>query len=347
MLHKDAVAAVYDRWQLRTAGARTRRRPEGTMAQIVLIHGINQQQKSADMLESEWVPCLAGGVRTAGFSDVADRIRGDAAKPASIETRMAFYGNLFLTPGQQGDDPGEYTAEESEFAEALAVEWLKHAAERATKSKVREVSGRELTYVTRQMGAEQGAGSVVRSAIGSLAKISWFAPFGMGFAERFISRALAQVTRYLTKEEIRSAALGSVFKLIGPETEVLIGHSLGSVIAYEAAHLMKQPVPLLVTLGSPLGLQTIVYQRLRPQPPAFPPNVRWWVNVADRDDFIATEPDLKGLFGVGVPVDAVFEPGYTVDNGAKPHNCDFYLGKAQVGSPVGEIFRSTVAVSLA
>jgi hypothetical protein len=75
------------------------------------------------------------------------------------------------------------------------VEWLKHVAKRATKEKVRETGGRELAYVTEQMGAEQGAGSVVRSAIASLAKISWLAPFGMGFAERFVNRSLAQVTR--------------------------------------------------------------------------------------------------------------------------------------------------------
>ena len=62
------------------------------MAEIVLVHGIDQQQKSADMLESEWVPSLAGGVRTAGFPDVADRIWRDAGNPGSIETRMAFYG---------------------------------------------------------------------------------------------------------------------------------------------------------------------------------------------------------------------------------------------------------------
>jgi hypothetical protein len=249
---------------------------------------------------------------------------------------MAFYGNLFLTPGQQGDDPGEFSAEEAEFAEALAIEWLRHVAERATKAKTRQTGGRELAYITYEMGTEQGPGKYVRSAVRSLAKVSWFAPYGMGFAERFVNRSLAQVTRYLTEEEIRSAALGSVFQLIGPETKVLIGHSLGSVVAYEAAHRMTQPLPLLLTLGSPLGLQTIVYQRLQPRPPGFPPKVRRWVNIADRDDFIAAEPDLKGLFGAGVPAGAVFEGGYTVDNGASPHNSDFYLGKAQVGRPVGE-----------
>ena len=38
------------------------------MATIVLVHGIAQEQKSADTLEEEWLPDLAGGVRAAGFS---------------------------------------------------------------------------------------------------------------------------------------------------------------------------------------------------------------------------------------------------------------------------------------
>jgi hypothetical protein len=311
------------------------------MAEIVLVHGIDQQQKSADKLESQWLPALAGGVRVAGFPDIADRIWRDAGKPESIETRMAFYGSLFLTPDQQGDDPGDFTPQEAELAEELGREWLEHAAARATKEKVRATGGRELAYVTQQMGTEQGVGFAVRSAIGSLAKISWFAPFGMAFAERFVKRALAQVTRYLTNDVVRSAALDSVLKLIGAETKVMIGHSLGSVVAYEAAHIIKQPVPLLITLGSPLGLQTIVYQRLRPQPPCFPPNVQRWVNVADRDDFIAAAPELGGLFSAGMPAGATFDGGYTVDNGAEPHNADFYLGKAEVGRPVGKALGGT------
>lgn len=75
------------------------------MAVIVLVHGIDQQQKSADKLESEWLPALAGGVRTAGFPNIADRLWRAAGTPGGIETRMAFYGNLFLAPGQQGNEP--------------------------------------------------------------------------------------------------------------------------------------------------------------------------------------------------------------------------------------------------
>jgi hypothetical protein len=173
------------------------------------------------------------------------------------------------------------------------MEWLRNAAGRATKEKIRQTGARELNFVTHEMGAEQGTGKYVRSAAQSLAKISWFAPYGMGFAERFVNRSLSQVTRYLTHEDRRAAALKSVFGLIGPETKVVIGHSLGSVVAYEAAHRMSEPLPLLLTLGSPLGLQTIIYQRLRPQPPAFPAKVKRWVNIADQDDFIAAEPNTR------------------------------------------------------
>jgi len=265
------------------------------MAQIILVHGIDQRQKTADGLENEWLPALAGGVRVAGFPELADRIWRDRAKPDGINARMAFYGHLFLRPGQQGDDPGELPPGEKELAEALALEWLRHAAARATKEKTRQTGARELAFVTNQMGAEQGTGKYVRSAAKSLAKISWFAPYGMGFAERFVNRALAQVTRYLTQEDIRAAALKSVADLIGPETKIIIGHSLVSVVAYEATHFLREPLPLLVTLGSPLNLHTIIYQRLRPQPPVFPPKVQRWVNIADQKRSCCRRAKSKGF----------------------------------------------------
>lgn len=306
------------------------------MAEIILVHGIDQQQKSADLLESHWLPALAGGIRVAGYPTLADRIWRQDSALGNIETRMAFYGDVFLKPGQQGDDPGDFSAEETEFAEILATEWLQHIAERASKGSLRDAGSRELAYVTGGMGDEQGCGAAKRSAIASLARIPWFAPYGMGLAQRFVNRALIQVTRYFTDEAIRSVALDSVVKLIGPETKIIIGHSLGSIVAYEAAHLMTQPLSLLLTLGSPLGLQTIVYQRLRPQPPCFPPNIRLWTNIADREDFIAAEPDLKGLFGTPLQATSTFK-NYVVDNGAAPHKADSYLSKTQVGEAVGRV----------
>ena len=145
----------------------------------------------------------------------------------------------------------------------------------------------------------------------------------MAFAEKFVRRSLAQVTRYLTDDAIRAAAQKAVLDLIDPDTKIVISHSLGTVVAYEAVHHLDRPLPLLVTLGSPLGLDTIIYPRLCPQPPTFPVQVRRWVNVADTDDFIAAEPDLAALFSAGIPEGATFEGGYTVDNGAQPHSGTF------------------------
>jgi hypothetical protein len=307
------------------------------MATIVLVHGIAQQQYGADVLENQWLPALASGVRTAGFGPLADRLWRDRASPEGIEARMAFYGQLFLRPDQQGDAPVDLTPEEERLAEALGEEWLTRGAERSSNLRVNQAASRELAYLHGQVGTqEQGARALIRHVLSSVARLPWFARVGMAFAERFVNRTLQQVTRYLTDDTVRAAALAAVEALVDAETQIVIGHSLGSVIAYEAVHRLTHPLPVLLTLGSPLGLNTIIVQHLRPQPPGFPPLVRRWVNVADRDDLIAAEPDLAPLFSPGLPVGALFESGYTVENGAEPHRADFYLTKVQVGKPVGE-----------
>jgi hypothetical protein len=239
-----------------------------------------------------------------------------------------------------GIDPGELTDEQQTLAEQLAHAWLQRAAADASDPRQRAEAALELARLDTAVPAEVlGTGAALRSATAALAHIRWFAPFGMALAERFVNRALAQVTSYLTDDQVRSYALDQVARLIDPDTLVLVGHSLGSVVAYEAAHQLAQPLPLLVTLGSPLGLRTIVYERLRPHPPGFPQQVRQWVNVADRDDLVAAAPDLTPLFSAHQPATARFEGGWTVDTGAEPHTATFYLNKAQVGRPIGEALR--------
>jgi hypothetical protein len=311
------------------------------MATIVLIHGIAQEQKSADTLEEEWLPDLAGGVRTAGFPEIADRLYRLRSGPGGIDTRMAFYGDLFLKGGQQGLEPEEFSGPEQALAEQLAMEWTARAASRSTDEKGRRAASQELAQLQQTAAEEQGARAAARSAVNSLARIRWFAPFGMGFATRFVMRSLTQVTRYLTDDALHEQVLARVHALLTPGTRVLIGHSLGSVVAFEAAQELGHPLPLLITMGCPLGLHTVVYERVRPQPPRFPPPVHHWVNIADRNDIVAAEPNLTPLFASTAPPGAVLEGGYTVENGAKPHQADFYLTKAQVGRPVGALLSST------
>ncbi|MEU1803350.1 SAV_2336 N-terminal domain-related protein [Streptomyces sp. NPDC019937] len=87
--------------------------------------------------------------------------------------------------------------------------------------------------------------------------------------------------------------------------DVVIAHSLGALVAYEALWDRPDlPVGLLVTLGAPLGLDA-VFDRLEPAPAdgrgRRPPGVRRWVNLAGTDDPLAVPRDLTERFG-GVSV---------------------------------------------
>ncbi|SCF94249.1 hypothetical protein GA0115254_126580 [Streptomyces sp. Ncost-T10-10d] len=159
---------------------------------------------------------------------------------------------------------------------------------------------------------------------------------------------LKQVRRYLLDDDLRTAARERVQEQIGPDTHVLIGHSLGSVIAYEALCAMPEhPVKALVTLGSPLGMR-MVFDRLLPRPGDWPgrpllsdrtdrpgpgpdPAPRW-TNVVDAGDVVAVVKDLSLLFGPSLE-------GKVVHNGSHAHEATAYLTAAPTGSAVGEGLR--------
>jgi hypothetical protein len=308
------------------------------MAAIILVHGIDNEQLTADGVEAEWLPALAGGVRLTGRTDLADRLWPPRSRPDAIESRSAYFGDLFRAPNQQGGgfDLRGLTPEQATFAEGLALEWLERIAERALSSSADGAQAQFALDLAR--GSErveaQGIGNVKRQVLKTLARNSWFGQVGMTFAERFVVTALIQVTRYLSDELIRALAQQRVLDLVGDDTRVIIGHSLGSVVAYECAHRLAQSVPLLMTLGSPLGLRTIVTDRLRP-PPSFPPMVGRWVNVADHDDVVAAELHLHPLFAFDLPTASRFE-GILVDNGSAPHSAVHYLGKIAVGRAISQ-----------
>lgn len=100
-----------------------------------------------------------------------------------------------------------------------------------------------------------------------------------------------------------------------------------------------------MTLGSPLGLSTIIYDRILPQPPVYPEGVHRWVNIADRNDLVAAEPDLARLFPItktaGATMNGEWLADRTVDNGAGPHEGEYYLRKRKVGIPIAKALAGT------
>ena len=311
------------------------------MADIVLVHGIAQEQRSADDLEAEWLPSLAGGLRNAGHPHLADRVHREAnATPSAVSVRMAFYGALFLAPDRQGPDAGELTPEQQRLADELAVGWLTNATH-STHPRDAAEAERDLRALRADPRDAQGPRAAVGRSIAALDRLPWLTRGGLATLG-LTSRTLAQVTNYLTDERVRGDALNQVHEHLTRDTRAVIGHSLGSVVAYEAVRSLpsEPPLPLLITLGSPLGMSS-VNRRLR-QPPGYPLALRRWVNLADRDDIVAARPDLLTLFDSDRSTTARFDSTYTVDNGAEPHRAGFYLTKPSCGQALAEALQPGV-----
>jgi hypothetical protein len=250
---------------------------------------------------------------------------------------MAYYADLFRRADQQGSaaDLAEFhTSGQQRVLDDLLAELVANAAARAHDPNDQREAEQARHVLRGDVSDAQGLGALARPLLNALLRIGPFARLGHAVAERFLVAALRQVTLYLTDPEIRQTAQQRVLALVDADTKVIIAHSLGTVVAFEALHRVDQPVPLLITLGSPLGMRTLIHGRLRPQPTSVPPTAKRWVNIADRDDLVASTLDLTPLFAGG---DGVLENHSTVDNGSKPHEATYYLGKEVVGGPLAEV----------
>jgi hypothetical protein len=125
---------------------------------------------------------------------------------------------------------------------------------------------------------------------------------------------------------------------LGREIRLVIGHSLGSVVAYEVlCHATGLRGHAFITLGSPLGLPTLIFDRLDPPPRGgrrvWPNGLAKWTNIADRHDIVAAVKQLAPLFGPGVR-------DVMVSNEAKAHDVLPYLTARETGQAVREALRA-------
>lgn len=294
------------------------------MPRVVCVHGVAQQHKGEDVLWREWQPALRDGLRRAG-------VAGQAALETleAEDVVCAFYGDLFRPPGRPLNvgDPWLTAADATEYDAQLLLAWWRGAAE--ADSSVIGPDERVLAATPRS----------VQAALRALSRSRFFA----GVADRALLFNLAQVRRYLTEAEVRDAAQARVAAAVGPDTNVLIGHSLGSVVAYEALCANPNwPIMTLVTLGSPLGIRNLIFDRLIPTPEPFPqPSTargRWpggverWVNLADEGDVVALAKDLRPLFGPE-PTGRSLQQ-FIIANGAHAHDVSPYLTAGETGAAI-------------
>ncbi|MFF7935882.1 hypothetical protein [Streptomyces sp. NPDC007940] len=281
------------------------------MARVVCIHGIGQQFVGERSLHATWYPALADGLTRAGSPDLVD----------PDDVRCVFYGDLFRPPGRTlaVQDPPLTAADVGEGFEAeLLLAWWEEAAR--TDEAVPPPDARTLARVPR----------TAQRALNALSRSRFFA----GIALRGLVLDLRQVRAYLCDPAVRDAVQERVAAAVTPDTRVVVGHSLGSVVAYEAlcAH-PRWPVRALLTVGSPLGIRNLVFDRLLPggtgKPGDWPGGVRQWTNLADESDTVALVKDLRPLFG-----DRVVSK--VVHNGARAHDATRYLNTPEAGRAVSD-----------
>jgi hypothetical protein len=239
------------------------------MARVVVVHGIGQQYLGPRSMHIAVGAAVVDGVRLAS---------GPAPAFTEADVGVALYGDWFRRPGRKGEPL--LTADDvvDPFEKELLAAWWRAASE----DEPRRVPAPDT------VGAKAPTPVSVQRALDALSSSRFFA----GVSDRFLIGVLHQVRRYLTEPRTRTFVLDRVVACVGADTAVLIGHSLGSVVAYEAlcAH-PEWPVRALVTFGSPLGIRNLVFDRLIPAPidgrGHWPGAGRSWTNVCDRHDVVA------------------------------------------------------------
>jgi len=294
------------------------------MALMVVVHGVGQQLEGELTLHDRYFSALRQGVvRAGGTVDPGDVV-------------FASYGEFFR-PAAEVLSPLPYfdaeSVEDGYESELLLALWRRAAAvDPHVVPPDEEVLARSPVWASR--------------ALAALSRSRYFA----GVADRLLVGNLKQVHWYFADSGLRARIRQAIADQITSDTRVVVAHSLGTVAAYEVlcsaqrlaapAEADAVPVPApaslsFVSLGSPLGLPNLIFDRLQPAPrPAgasvrghWPVRVRSWTNVADAGDVVALVEDLRPLFGGDLRQ-------IRVHNGAHAHDMASYLTERLTGDAI-------------
>lgn len=177
----------------------------------------------------------------------------------------------------------------------------------------------------------------VAEMLAHLAEGPGFEALSQAASDAAFDRTVDMVTTMTTMPDLRDRIRQRMEAVVGPETRVVVGHSMGSVIAYNS--LRRHPewaVDTFVTLGSPLG-QKMLLGQLDPPLTAdngWPGSVRRWVNVAAVGDRAAAVHRLGEVYDPRVE-------DVQVDNGHRYHDPEPYLNAAATGAAIAAALTAT------
>ncbi|WP_176062791.1 hypothetical protein [Serratia marcescens] len=247
---------------------------------VLMIHGIGQEASTKDELLKKWTESL-------------HTVQPDLLDGASVE--MAYYGTTLAdwTNGKAKNAVGmgaESTevdigdADELKFLSAVMEEFASdHDIGEAEIESAIEAAGNDAVPMDN---------FIARRLVGLLRVVEKISPA----KGSLLLRVIRQGHTYLSSPGAAKAVDSIVRPFLQRSPQVLITHSLGTVIAFKllremAAKGIDVQIPLLITMGSPLGLDAFKAKLGAPRrKPAF---VERWMNFYDPSDFVALGKPLS------------------------------------------------------
>lgn len=269
--------------------ARTIAAPRGAQAaprRLVFVHGRGQGGRNEAELRTEWVAALERGARSLGRQ-----------LPEPLDVVLPFYGDTLDDFVRRFDARpaseiiargGTLTDDFLDFQHALAEQ-------------IRQAAGIPDEAVDEEYGPNPRARGPfnwewVQAIFRAIEKRAF------GLTATAIEIFTRDVYLYLRRDLVREAIDDIVLRAFDGRPTVVVGHSLGSVVAYSVLRNPEFPTRDVefVTVGSPLGIR-IIRDAFRPID--FPPTVASWRNAFDERDVVALRPLDQNTFPVQPPVE--------------------------------------------
>jgi hypothetical protein len=281
---------------------------------LVLVHGRSQQGLNPVELQSVWMETLRRG---------AAKI--NRTLPERLDAAFPYYGDKLDELARQSNVP--LTDDIQAKGSSVDDDFLKFQA--AVAEAMRSRAGITDAQVQKEFGvntSERGpqnwawVQAVIRAIDRNAGSVS----------QSTIESFMRDVYLYTTRAGVRD----EIDRIVGPalnETPcVVIGHSLGSVVAYNLLRTDRRAlkVQAYITVGSPLAIRA-VRDQLRPI--GFPAPAKAWYNAFDPKDVVALYPLDAANFPVSPAVENYGNVLNATDN---RHGIIGYLDDANVAKHV-------------
>ncbi|AQT71247.1 trypsin-like serine peptidase [Streptomyces sp. fd1-xmd] len=286
----------------------------GGARHLVFLHGRSQQGKDPETLRRGWTGGLNHGLTRAGLRTVDPQ-----------DVWFPYYGDRIV------EVIGQHEALPAAYADAPAAAALEAFAARSEQGTYEQLVMEAAALAGMPQDGQQAAENIGSTIVGSLqGALGWLAA-KTDVDALAIATIFRDVDAYLGDRAVREAVLDRVSEEIPREGElVLVTHSLGTVVGMDlVANRLPagMKVTLLVTAGSPLGMNAIT-SRLLPPGTSRPGAVRAWVNAWCPTDAVAIGCPLEPVWG------KLTEEHAVVNASDRAHSIEEYLAHPEVATAI-------------